>query len=105
MAPEAFSIGSQMRGRSHRIVVEGELDLLAARRLRGLFDRLLDDPDRLVELDLRGVTFMDSAGVHLLGYMRGCAYIRLLVFPSEAVTRVVHLALEAVRERDAFALP
>jgi anti-anti-sigma factor len=103
-APEAFTIDSQTRGRRRRIVVAGEVDLLAAMRLRSVFDRLVADTDALIEVDLRRVTFMDSTGVHLLGYMRRRAYIRLFVFPSEAVRAVVHLALEAVREHDVLTL-
>jgi hypothetical protein len=103
-APEAFMVDSQTGGGRRRIVVLGEIDLLAAIRVATLFDGLSAEPAGLIEVDLRGVTFMDSSGVHLLGYMRRRAYIRLLVFPSEAVTGVVHLALEAVREHGVLTL-
>jgi stage II sporulation protein AA (anti-sigma F factor antagonist) len=104
-APEAFTIGSEVRGGTQRIVVAGEIDVCAAMRLRGHFDRLLADSGRPIELDLRDVTFMDSAGVHLLGYMRRRAGAPLRVIPSVAVRHVVHVAAEAVvHDRDASGL-
>jgi anti-sigma B factor antagonist len=51
-----------------RVVVsaEGEIDLLTVEQLRGRLDALeRTDGIRLV-LDLRGVTFFDSCGVHLV---------------------------------------
>jgi anti-anti-sigma factor len=46
-----------------RITVRGELDLATAPRLR---DALADPGGRVVLVDLRGLTFMDSTGVRTL---------------------------------------
>ena len=100
-APEAFTINSQTWGWTRRITVAGELDLLAVMSLRGLFDRLLTERRVLIELDLRGITFMDSAGVHLLSYMRSRAGGRLRVIPSAAVARVVHVAAGVTADQHA----
>jgi ABC-type transporter Mla MlaB component len=69
-APEAFTIGPQMRGRVHRITVAGDIDLRAATALRGDFRRLAATSSQLIELDLRGSERIDPAGVEFVGYMR-----------------------------------
>jgi anti-sigma B factor antagonist len=46
--------------------VGGELDLSAASHVEGLVDELLDVGFRRIVVDLRELTFLDSAGVHML---------------------------------------
>jgi anti-sigma B factor antagonist len=49
------------------VTVVGDLDTLSAPVLGGCLAELLDHPDvRAVELDLSGVTFLDSAGLTVL---------------------------------------
>jgi anti-sigma B factor antagonist len=49
------------------VTVVGDLDTLGAPALGGCLDDLLADPDLpAVELDLSGVTFLDSAGLTVL---------------------------------------
>ena len=49
------------------VTVAGEVDTLGAPVLGGCLDQLLARPDvRTVELDLSGVTFLDSAGLTAL---------------------------------------
>ena len=52
-------------GSTHRLVLEGELDIASAVRARAGMEHLLG-PGLVVELDLGGITFMDSTGVRLL---------------------------------------
>jgi anti-sigma B factor antagonist len=49
------------------VTVVGELDTLGAPVLGGCLEELLTRPDvRAIELDLSGVTFLDSAGLTVL---------------------------------------
>jgi anti-sigma B factor antagonist len=49
------------------VTVVGEVDTLGAPVLDGCLDELLAHPDvRAIELDLSGVTFLDSAGLTVL---------------------------------------
>jgi len=54
--------------RHYRIVIDGELDLRSAVDLRAEISAMLDErpPPTDVELDLAGVTFMDSLGLGTL---------------------------------------
>lgn len=101
-APETFFVQSGSHGLS-RLVVAGELDVLTCGRLRARFDVVLASAAKTIDLDLTAVSFMDSSGVHLLMYMRQRADRRLRVIPSAAVTRVVHVAATAARQRLAHA--
>jgi anti-anti-sigma factor len=48
------------------VTVEGELDLASAPTLELELDRLEWRPPRLLLMDLRGLTFMDVAGIRVL---------------------------------------
>ena len=98
--PETFSIKSEELGRTRRIAVTGELDLMTCMRLRGCFDRVLPSTAKAIEVDLSAVTFIDSGGVHLLSYMRARAGGRLRVIPGPAVARLIRLvSREPSRQR------
>ena len=60
-----FSIEEEQRGEGHRLALSGELDLAAAYELETALSRLCSSGDQ-IELDLRGVTFMDSMGMRSL---------------------------------------
>lgn len=51
-----------------RVIVRprGELDLVSVRRLRDAVDELLTTGFRSLVVDLRGLTFIDSSGLHCL---------------------------------------
>ena len=49
-----------------RIIVEGELDSSVVERFRAALVRLVRDGERQIDIDLSGVTFMDSTGVGAL---------------------------------------
>jgi anti-anti-sigma factor len=61
-----FSIEEESRGDGHRLALTGELDLAAAYGLETALSRLCAAGGRQIELDLRGVTFMDSMGMRSL---------------------------------------
>jgi anti-anti-sigma factor len=70
------------------VVVEGELDLLAAPRLEALFDGL---PDDRADFDLSGVTFFDSSALRVFLAARRRRPRLRIVNPSRAVTKVLDI--------------
>jgi len=60
-----FSIDEERMREGHRLVLDGELDLAAAYDLETALSRLCGEGGP-IELDLRGVTFMDSMGMRSL---------------------------------------
>ena len=60
-----FSIDEEAREGGHRLALKGELDLAAAYDLETALSRLCGAGAH-IELDLRGVTFMDSMGMRSL---------------------------------------
>lgn len=66
LAAGQLTIRSERRGRTHTVAVFGELDLVTAADIE---DKLMaveaTDVQRII-LDLAGLTFMDSSGVHLI---------------------------------------
>jgi anti-anti-sigma factor len=61
-----FTIEEEQRGAGHRLALNGELDLAAAYDLETALSRLCAGGGGQIELDLRGVTFMDSMGMRSL---------------------------------------
>ena len=66
MTATGFSIEEERRGAGHRLALSGELDLAAAYDLETALSRLCGAGGGEIELDLRGVTFMDSMGMRSL---------------------------------------
>src|SRR4051812_21130667 len=77
------------------VAVSGELDLAAAPQLAATIDKLVDVGFGRIVVDLRPLTFLDSAGVHALisasdtAERRGCALS--LVRGSRGVQRIFEL--------------
>jgi anti-sigma B factor antagonist len=71
---------------------EGDLDMATAARLIDAFDRVGFERPQSVQVDLRGVEFMDSTGLGCLAHgamlfqKQGA---RFDVLPSEPVSRVI----------------
>ena len=61
-----FTLSIQRTRSRARIVVEGELDMVAAPRLTAAIDDLMEEGDVEVIVDLRALTFMDSSGLQAL---------------------------------------
>ena len=73
-------------GDDHAVVTAwGELDFASAPRLERELQRAENEQLRLIVLDLRGITFFDTAGVHLLldARNRACALGHALRIRSE----------------------
>jgi len=78
------------------LVVSGELDMRAAFQLESGLERLLGERDvRRLELDLGGVSFLDSAGLGSLlsthQRARDLGIEMQIVNPSAPVQRILHL--------------
>lgn len=61
-----FRVETQTTGRVVTITPIGDLDLLSSRVLQPTIDRLAETDADLIVVDLRGLEFMDSTGLHLL---------------------------------------
>ena len=90
----SFSILTEHLDGVSRVVVRGELDIATVPRLRDALTDVQASGAREVALDLSGVSFIDSTGLHLLlSHARGDARdTKLWTIASSAVRRVVELA-------------
>lgn len=61
-----FAVETRTTGRATMVTVSGELDLVSSPRLEEALERVSSSGSELVMLDLRGLEFMDSTGLHLL---------------------------------------
>ena len=79
-------------GRSLELSLTGELDQRVARRLLVQLERYIEKGVRVIRVDLRGVSFLNGAGVKaLLCCMRSLRALggrMLLTRPSQPVRRV-----------------
>jgi anti-sigma B factor antagonist len=82
------------RGDATTLRVSGEIDLLTVEQLRTAIDRALAGPGRTFLVDLRGVSFVDCAGIGLLVEVHDHARrrgLRLQIVPGRAVARTAAL--------------
>jgi len=82
-----FTVSVQPRGAHQCVLVTGELDLATAGRIEPAVVALIDAGCAVVEIDLRGLEFIDSSGIHELLRCREHAAgrgvpLRLLVAPG-----------------------
>lgn len=61
-----FRVETHTTGRAATVTVSGELDLVSSPTLEAALERVGATDIDLVLLDLRGLEFMDSTGLHLL---------------------------------------
>jgi len=92
-APQPFAVEVQRQGAVAIVQPRGELDLVTVETLRDALDGV-ESADRLV-LDLRGLSFMDSTGLHLLVALHRraqCDGVKLtLVAPAPPVDSAIQL--------------
>jgi anti-anti-sigma factor len=98
--PESFSVEVERRGQLLRLAPCGELDLATVPILERAFDFARASDATLIQIDLRELTFLDSAGIHLLIRM-DCACLgedRLrIIVATTLVDRVLTVA--GIRDR------
>lgn len=61
-----FQVDTQTTGRTITLALHGELDLVSSPMLEAAFERAYEHEFELIIVDLRGLEFMDSTGLHRL---------------------------------------
>jgi anti-anti-sigma factor len=87
--PDAFSAFGEVAGDRVTVVVTGEVDMSTAGQMFAVATR---DGTRTATLDLREVTFFDSAAIHALIRLAERYPGKLEVLPSPQVRRVLEIA-------------
>ncbi|MEU6022082.1 STAS domain-containing protein [Micromonospora sp. NPDC047134] len=88
-APPVFSAVAETDGDHLMVVVTGEVDMATADTM---LQTALREPATRMTLDLRAVTFFDSAAIHAVVRLAGHYPQALRVLPSRQVTRVLEIA-------------
>ncbi|TCB96202.1 anti-sigma factor antagonist [Micromonospora zingiberis] len=88
-APPVFSAVAETDDDHLRVVVTGEVDMATADTM---LQTALREPAARVTLDLRAVTFFDSAAIHAVVRLAGHYPDALTVLPSRQVNRVLTIA-------------
>ncbi|TYC04412.1 STAS domain-containing protein [Micromonospora sp. WP24] len=87
--PPVFSATVESTGDHVRVTVTGEVDMATADTM---FQTALREPAGRVTLDLRAVTFFDSAAIHALVRLARQLPDALTVLPSRQVRRVLDIS-------------
>jgi stage II sporulation protein AA (anti-sigma F factor antagonist) len=87
--PPVFSASAEADGDHLRVVVTGEVDMATADTMLAT---TLREPARRVTLDLRAVTFFDSAAIHAVVRLAKRFPGTLTVLPSRQVARVLEIS-------------
>ncbi|MEU4789203.1 STAS domain-containing protein [Micromonospora tulbaghiae] len=99
-AAPVFSVTAQVDGDQLRVQVTGEVDMATADTM---FQTALREPAKRLTLDLRAVTFFDSAAIHAVVRLAQRFPDALTVVPSRQVRRV--LDISGLGEQDWLAQP
>ena len=97
IAATQLGVKTRSRRRTALVALNGELDLASISQLTGVLDGLEPRPDGLrhIVLDLRGLTFMDSTGLHALleqsEYARVNRHNLAVVRGTDAIQRLLEL--------------
>ena len=93
-----FAVEVQRREHVTTVRPRGELDLTTAETLRGALDAAISESPRAARLvlDLRGLSFMDSTGLHLLVALNKRAqrdgFQLTLIAPAAPTARAIRLS-------------
>ncbi|MCO1618152.1 MULTISPECIES: STAS domain-containing protein [Micromonospora] len=88
-AAPVFSVTAQVDGDQLRVQVTGEVDMATADTM---FQTALREPAKRLALDLRAVTFFDSAAIHAVVRLAQRYPDALTVLPSPQVRRVLDIS-------------
>ncbi|WBB81876.1 STAS domain-containing protein [Micromonospora sp. WMMD882] len=88
-AAPVFTARAEVDGDHLRVVVSGEVDMATAETM---LRTALREPTRRLTLDLRAVTFFDSAAVHAVLQLAERLPGALTVLPSRQVRRVLDIS-------------
>ncbi|MEU4381925.1 STAS domain-containing protein [Micromonospora echinofusca] len=84
-----FSASAEIDGAHLRVLVTGEVDMATA---DVMYQAALREPAERVTLDLRAVTFFDSAAIHAVVRLAQQFPGTLAVLPSRQVHRVLEIS-------------
>jgi len=88
-ASSVFSVSTETDGDHLRVLVTGEVDMATADTM---FSTALREPAERLTLDLRAVTFFDSAAIHAVVRLAQHFPDALTVLPSRQVHRVLDIS-------------
>jgi anti-anti-sigma factor len=93
----SISLELVVHGATASVAVVGELDVASSERLRAVVGAIIDVPGiRQVQIDGRGIDFVDSAGLRALLLSRADARVAGVMWsldcPSPALRRLLELA-------------
>ncbi|MEU7929189.1 STAS domain-containing protein [Micromonospora sp. NPDC049801] len=88
-APPVFSARAEIDGEHLHVVVTGEVDMATADTMA---QTALREPASRLTLDLRAVTFFDSAAIHAVVRLAQRFSGTLTVLPSRQVRRVLEIS-------------
>ena len=98
LAAERFVVEARTHRRTALVALRGELDLVSVSKVAEVLDGLEPQADgvRHVVLDLRGLTFMDSSGLHELirqnEFARRNRHNLAVVRGTDAIQRVLDVS-------------
>jgi stage II sporulation protein AA (anti-sigma F factor antagonist) len=88
-ADPVFSATADLAGKRVTVVVSGEVDMSTA---DAMYDTATRDRAAVLDLDLRAVTFFDSAAIHALIRLAERYPDALTVHPSRQVRRILDIS-------------
>ncbi len=97
LAADQLAVEARTHRRTALVALRGELDLVTVSKVAEVLDDLKPDADgvRHVVLDLRGLTFMDSSGLHELikqnEFARSNRHNLAVVRGSPAIERLLEM--------------
>jgi anti-anti-sigma factor len=91
---EVLAVSSRRDGRRVVVQLVGELDLHGSDRLTDEVTYALRDPIEVLDLDARGLRFVDSAGLRALLMARGEAERKGVTFQLSEVTAPVNRVID-----------
>jgi anti-anti-sigma factor len=91
---EVLAVSSRRDGRRVVVQLVGELDLHGSDRLSDEVAQALRDPIDVLDLDARGLRFVDSAGLRALLLARGEAERKGVAFQLSEVTAPVNRVID-----------
>jgi anti-anti-sigma factor len=89
--PEPFSITRSTHGATEVVTVAGELDMANADQVAELLDEVGNEGGGTIVVDLSGLSFIDSSGIHALLRPRPHDAAVELVCPPGNVRRVLEV--------------
>ncbi|GGM29751.1 MULTISPECIES: STAS domain-containing protein [Micromonospora] len=84
-----FTASAELDGDHLSVVVSGEVDMMTA---DDMLHTALREPAERVTLDLRAVTFFDSAAIHAVVQLAQRFPTTLTVLPSRQVSRILEIS-------------